>query len=384
MGDEGHFGDYRAQTLAKHTILTKYLKPFYTIVSKSSSKNLVYIDGFAGRGSYDNPDGSTSDGSPLRALKTIAEMGDIAEKVSTVFIEKDSSLFEQLKERVLAFYAENPNIRRPQFANAGFSEVMAKVLARTDQLAPAFVFVDPCGVDGVDFSVVEGILQHPKAEVFLFFNIDGVRRVLGLDPAQRSVLARLLGGTERVTELAREVESLSSAADRELAIVNYYESLLRTHTNGKYVVSFRIEAEKRRSVSHYLTHACQHPMGFSIMKDVMWTVGETDEGQGSLRLDQASITGVIPLFTPEKNAIDDEVTFHLQHGPKSVPFFLKKLPMDPTNRLCRAAYREAILRLEEQGQIVVQADDGTPKPAHERQKRKGKPTLGEAFFVRLK
>ena len=45
--DRKHFEDYREQTQVKHEILAAYLPAYYHIL-KQSSKNLVYIDGFAG------------------------------------------------------------------------------------------------------------------------------------------------------------------------------------------------------------------------------------------------------------------------------------------------------------------------------------------------
>ena len=51
--------------------------------------------------------------------------------------------------------------------------------------------------------------------------------------------------------------------------------------------------------------------------------------------------------------------------------------------LCQPAYREALLRLEADGDIEVLDKDGrTPKPVHARKKYNGKPTLGEGYVVR--
>src|ERR1051326_8578928 len=83
--DREHFEDYREQTQVKHSILAAYLPAYYHIL-KRSSKNLVYIDGFAGPGSYvQSQTGKTFDGSPLLALQLIADNEDFSRQVRTIF-----------------------------------------------------------------------------------------------------------------------------------------------------------------------------------------------------------------------------------------------------------------------------------------------------------
>jgi three-Cys-motif partner protein len=66
--DRDHFEVYREQTQVKHEILAAYL-PAYFHILKARNRNLLFIDGFAGRGTYTRTDtGEKVDGSPLRAL----------------------------------------------------------------------------------------------------------------------------------------------------------------------------------------------------------------------------------------------------------------------------------------------------------------------------
>lgn len=62
--DREHFEDYRRQTQVKHEILAAYLPAYYNIL-KRREKNLLFIDGFAGRGTYTRAEtGEAVDGSP--------------------------------------------------------------------------------------------------------------------------------------------------------------------------------------------------------------------------------------------------------------------------------------------------------------------------------
>src|SRR5438270_1998658 len=109
--DREHFDDYRQQTQVKHDILAAYL-PAYFNALKQRNSDLLFVDGFAGRGTYtEAATGRVVDGSPLRALKLIAGNPEFAARVSTVFIEADDELYRQMEQAVSNFATANSHIR---------------------------------------------------------------------------------------------------------------------------------------------------------------------------------------------------------------------------------------------------------------------------------
>ena len=142
--------------------------------------------------------------------------------------------------------------------------------------------------------------------------------------------------------------------------------------------------EGRRATSHYLIHATRHPLGFKIMKDVMWSVGKTDEGDGGLALEQASVSDESWLFSPKWDAIKRSVLNELAAGAKQARHFYETLTALPDNRLCESAYRKALLELESDGLVVVLDKAGRlPTPATKRRQIKNTPTLAKDYFVKL-
>jgi three-Cys-motif partner protein len=141
--DRSHFEEYREQTRVKHEILEKYLRA-YLHVLKGRNNNLLFIDGFAGPGAYQN-NGSSQPGSPIRALSLISSDAELARRVTTVFIEKDKQLYESLQAEVQSFYRNNPNIREPIHLNKEFREGMEIMLEPFEKkgraLAPTFLFL---------------------------------------------------------------------------------------------------------------------------------------------------------------------------------------------------------------------------------------------------
>lgn len=381
-GDREHFEDYRDQTRVKHEILEAYLPAYFNIL-KRWDKNLLFIDGFAGRGTYTKEDTQeTFDGSPLRALKLIASKPAFAEKVSAIFVEADEELFPQLEQCVEQFYKTNKHMREPTCLHGTFTECVAEILEEVKgKLAPAFLFVDPCGVSGTSLHTISSVMDRDKCEAFIFFNIDGVRRTAGLSELSE-VLVDLMGSKDRAKALYDRLKKTADVHRREELILSNYREALNS-IGAKYTTAFRIEHEDKKKTSHYLIHATKHPLGFKIMKEVMWSRGRSENKRGGLEFAQASRTVFAPLFGPLYD-IKNDILNAVKTGPRCVGLFYDEWVERPEDAYSRSAYKQALLELESDGDIEVLDKDGkTPKPASMRKRHKGEPTLGDGYYVRL-
>ena len=331
----------------------RFCRRIYLRISASLRRavpNLLFIDGFAGRGTYTKAStGETVDGSPLRALKLIAESKDFTDRVSTIFIESDPELFAELASKVDEFFATHKSIREPVSMRGTFAERIGEIMNAVEgNLAPTFLFVDPCGVSGTSFSSIRDVMSCDKCETFIFFNIDGVRRIAGLDTLS-DVLIDLMGSRERSQSLYDAFRSATSVAEREELILSHYRSALNDDIGAQYTPAFRVEQEDKQKTSHYLIHATKHPLGFKIMKDVMWRYGHTDDQPGGLELEQASRTNFIPLFDLSGDEVKHRILTELGTGPRKVALFCDDWVCRPDDMLCETAYKKAILDLEAVG-----------------------------------
>ena len=358
--------------------------PAYYHILKRWDENLLFIDGFAGRGTYTKKvSGEIYYGSPLRALKLIADNKDLAKQVGTFFIEADAGLFAQLQNAVADFYKTHPEIKEPYCIEGNFSDSVQELLKAVEgKLAPTFLFVDRCGVTGTCFETIDAVMKCNKCEVFIFFNIDGVRRIAGLDKLS-PVLIELMGSTERARSLYDELRDIAEASDREQLIVSHYRAAL-VGIGAEYTIPFRVEHEGKKKTSHYLIHATKHPLGFKIMKDVMWRRGEANDQTGGLELSQSSRTNFVPLFDNRGDTIKAMITAELKKGKRKVDLFCDDWVQRATDMIAEPAYKKALLEMEEDGVINVLAKDGvTPKPLLLRPRPKGKATLGSGHYVQL-
>lgn len=223
-----------------------------------------------------------------------------------------------------------------------------------------------------------------KCEVFIFFNVDGIRRIAGL-LALSPVLIELMGSKQRAQALYDALRKSTHTGERESIIIQHYRRALVDEIGAHYIVTFRIEHEDQRKTSHCLIHATKHPLGFSIMKDVMWSRGHSEDRQGALELAQRSRTSFIPLFDPSRDEVKANILEALKNGPLQVITFYKKWTQRPNDLQCEGSYRKLLLELEAEEEIEVLSEDLKHLvPVTSRPFSKGKPTLAKQYYVRLR
>lgn len=372
--DPTHFDTYRIQNKVKHQIFTKYLSAYLSII-RSWDTDIFVIDGFAGRGHYGDPDsGESFAGSPILTLQEIARNEKLRKVVNTWFIESNEDYFDNLSSSVSSFMKVNKGLIKPILEHAKFTDALGPLLKEIDSkgsaIKPTFLFVDPCGVEGVSFEVISSVIKHPGCEALIFFNYMGVSRICGLltDKAATPTLINLFGNSQRVAALRQALLVANTPARREEVIVAHYLAALRSDALAKYIIPFRIEQESRRATSHYLIHTSKHPKGFKVMKSVMWGQTRQEDDFGRLELLQASKNDTPDLFKAELQQIDGRLLGALgDGGPCRAGELIDELISDPNDLFDEKCYKTRLSSLEEDGLIVVFDVDGkTPKPAASR------------------
>jgi three-Cys-motif partner protein len=254
---------YRRHTRAKHEILEKYLEAWLRILG-TRHERLLYVDGFAGRGEYDEGQA----GSPLIAMRVAQELvnaGKVGEVVC-IFVESDADNMRNLKEMIGLCGRTFPDVV-VELLEARFDDVSGRVMNRVRELAaPAFFFVDPFGFTGVPFNTIASIMRLPHTEVFLTFMARDIHRFLTA-PQLEERFDDLFGTTRW-----RELASLRDH-ERENALRELYETQLRTHGGIKYSWAFRVCEDRRERTLYYLIHATNHFKGLKVMKEIMYSQG---------------------------------------------------------------------------------------------------------------
>ena len=263
-------------TIAKITILEAYLQAWFPIMGRTMrNQDILYIDGFAGPGEYNN----YSKGSPVAAF-TAAK--DALEKsgqdwkagsIHCAFIESDSKRFDHLKnviEKITCPGHLKSHLLQSTFTN-GLKQLKSKFPKVFTKTNPLFVFIDPFGATGAPFSEVVDILQSQCSEVLINFDVDGVARIFQADAsASADVLLREIFGSD---EWESRLTSKHNFHKLCLQALDLYKELLRRLPKVKYVFTF--EMRSKSGLSYFLVFASQHPLGLEKMKEAMKKVDQT-------------------------------------------------------------------------------------------------------------
>ena len=192
---DGSFGG--PWTQQKLRILSLYLDA-YTTALKNQPFRLIYVDAFAGEGSWRPGSAYTTDyddfrelhkGSPRIALGITEKPFD-----RLIFIEKDSQRFELLRKlheefprRDIEVLNEDAEIALPAFCQD----------LRIDERA--VVFLDPFATE-VSWAMVEGIARTQKIDCWILFPLSAIARMMPRknEPSAElsNQLDRIFGGRE--------------------------------------------------------------------------------------------------------------------------------------------------------------------------------------------
>jgi len=249
-------------TKAKHRILQAYLERWFPILA-SWHRRVIYFDGFAGPGRY----AGGEPGSPIIALEVARNhRAAINAECVFTFVEERADRAAHLDQEIKALSL--PAHFKPEVERGKCDAVLAARLDGVDaqglQIAPTFAFIDPFGVTGIPFPLVERLLRRDRCEVFITFMTGTIQRFVTDLPAQ---VNELVG----VPDAAAQI---SAASDRVLAARQLYAASLRRR--AKFVRFFEMRNDVGVPV-YDLFFATNHHLGHRKMKEAMWSVDESGD-----------------------------------------------------------------------------------------------------------
>ena len=176
-GDE-YWTERNLPSTFKHTLLDKYVPQFAGMTgSRSIEKRVVFLDGYAGRGRYED---GTSGSAERIMIMAQRQFESVNLAWTCFFVEQDSESAAALST-VVAEYAAGGVDARAHRGNV--EDILDEVVGSSSGL-PLFLFLDPTGV-GLPYGALVRLLtekrreQWPPTEVLLNFSLEAVRRIGG-------------------------------------------------------------------------------------------------------------------------------------------------------------------------------------------------------------
>lgn len=267
----------------KHGILQRYPVVFAAKAGSVTSGRVVFLDGYAGSGQYD--DGSP--GSPLLFMRAARQSTEIQRKVAAVFVEQHPDRYARLCELLADACSTGVDYRTIE---GDLGAHLPELLPSTAGSA-LFAFLDPFGTALDREHLRSGLLGRvgrAPTEVLLHFSVSTVARIGGLlraafrdqralDERDRKTVAnvdRFLGGTwwrESFRTVAGE-EDLVTATEVALDVAGRYCNALAAET-GFRSVSMPVRPAPMRAPKYVLVLFTRHPEG-------VWEFASTLGGAG--------------------------------------------------------------------------------------------------------
>lgn len=262
----GYWKDYSNLQFVKHGIIQNYLQGWYPILS-SWQGEIMYLERHAGKGVYETGDS----GSPIVALKTLLSHSAFDKivnncKVVFNFIEKDESNMSCLNGEICKLGELHRNIRINQVVGDSFSvlsDLLEKIKSSKQQLAPAFIFVDPYGFK-IDGETLRELMQFEKVE--LFINIMWRELNMGIsqpeNESMKEVLNYVFGSDGWQNKINSNEVSLKLKETMDF---------IQEQFGVKWATYMRMLG-KNNQTRYVLLHLTNNDRGRDLMKECMWKI----------------------------------------------------------------------------------------------------------------
>jgi len=279
MADEiqsSFFEELREWSERKLRLLEKYVEPAARILGAFHGL-VYYIDGFAGRGVYD--DNSKTKGSPVRIAKLAEkfEQENRSYRLKCVNVESNLDNFLNLESSTEAFGDKVQNLL------GSFGENTDKILGIIGA-HPAVCFLDPFGVKGIDLAAIEKIVNRKAAtDLWIRFDPTTVRRLDGFfdddSPKAKKQFGILPGiyGVEDWNYLHSRLSGTTSEERLNNVLRFYIAQIVNLYARTKdagYVGAYAIKTITGQ-IKYHLVFATAHPRGIILASEVICDVEES-------------------------------------------------------------------------------------------------------------
>ncbi|RIK82916.1 MAG: hypothetical protein DCC68_05215 [Planctomycetota bacterium] len=344
--------EYSNLQRTKHELIRNYLNGWFPKLGYWSGR-VVYLDTHAGRGRHLRGEL----GSPLVALTTLLEHSHrdrLLERSEAVFsfIERDEDNLAELQREIAQVGDLPPNVKIETIGDECFQaldELLRSLREEGNQLAPAFIFVDPYGFK-VPGRILRELMEFPRVE--LFVNVIWRELDMAISQGHKAGMAAALDFIFDGPEWRERITSEDFDVRADEAI-----DLLREKIGARWATYIRMLGDNG-ATRYILLHLTNHDDGRDLMKDCMWKVCP-DGGFYVRKWDDPSQQF---LITPEPDLAPLEawVIDKLSKGPRR----WQELIADVRPEIWRVPHLNAVIRdMRKKGRIAADQFQGKVVPS---------------------
>lgn len=271
----GYWADKALPSVFKHDLLNRYLPQFGGMTgTHSHDKRVVYLDGYAGEGRYENGDPASAE-IALKVASSLRHRPGLT--LECFFSEPQAKSFDRLHEVVQHYLARGVRAH----AHRGEADSVLDQVVQRAVREPLFLFLDPCGLVLPQDRLVDVLARKrpqkwPPTELLMNFSMMAVWRLGGhvrSPKGNEKSLQRfddVCGGTwwrEYFADAVASHDKDGAAADAIEAVAAEYAVRLARRT-GMLVQSVPVSHSPRKRAVYRLVFATRSPYG-------LWVFGDT-------------------------------------------------------------------------------------------------------------
>lgn len=300
---DDYFGELKEWSKRKLEIIEKYLDGAVRILG--SIDVVYYVDGFAGPGRYD--DGSS--GSPVRAVELAQRLRSDGKpyQLRCINVEEVPSRFANLEEATQGAVGIVTNL------SGEFNKHVDTIIAETGS-KPAVFFLDPFGVEGIDWEQLVKIIRRPSpTDLWIRFDAAYVRRLDGFHESsapeaagKRQLLLRTFGASD-FDVLHGRLAGDNEDDRRAKAVLLYMDGIMSELVAAKgraFVGAYPIRTIDGQ-VKYYLVFGGSHPKAASLATHIVYTVEDGYQRDvEEYRLQGLPQPSFFPALEPDQKDVD--------------------------------------------------------------------------------
>lgn len=292
------FKGKRPWSKIKDQILGQYMPSYLAKVAKLG-KPIILIDAFAGPGKF--KDGSA--GSPLIICQAAEKR--VRDNYQAIFVNREKGYHNQLSHSLSSFIDQRKVI--PIHGTA--DELLAQI-RRILGDHTVFLYLDPFGLKGCEFSVIEPFLRRDRAystEIVVNLSIPTMHRLAARkavaagrtdEPRIRAFherLSKVLGGDYWKDILWDDTMEPGARAEKVMAV--YRDKILGFDEPRAFSGSCPVRERDGSGIKYYVTFYSRHQDAMLLMNDAMCTAYHQ-------RMHEAATAGTLFAGTDWKDARD--------------------------------------------------------------------------------
>ena len=294
----------------KHELISRYLGGWFPKLGFWAGR-VIYLDTHAGRGRHVSGD----HGSPLVALRTLVQhrakdsLLDRSE-FRFVFLERDADNEADLRRELEAFGTLPRGVVVDVECCDAFHVLRREVEALRSggqQMAPAFVFVDPYGFN-LPGDLLAELMQFDRVELFVNVMWRELDMAVGQAPESEHGLSqrlnRIFGG-----DAWRDI-----CGDTMVERADQAAELLARRVGAKWWTHVRM-VTGGDAVRFFLLHLTNHDAGRDLMKECVWKV--CPSGKMSVRRSENPSQFLLIKEQPDLRGLQEQVLAKVRSGPTS-------------------------------------------------------------------